>query len=334
MSLFWSQWGGKWWTAETVRWLVEDWKITLVRAPLAVERKNTGADSGYLHDQAGEKAKMIRVVDAAIAEGIYVLIDWHDHQAEMHINLAKGFFNEMASKYGRVENVIWETYNEPLQVDWGSVIKPYHEQIVPVIRAHSQNLIILGTKTWSQRVDEAAANPVRGTNLAYTIHYYTGQPSHNGDLRAIVQTALQRGIAVFATEYGVSKCTQNSENFGEAQAWYDLMDQNHISHANWGIFDKPGNSEDCAALMEGAGVSGWAASDLTKGGNWVRNKLRNYGSGSGAPSPGSSGGGCCKWGSACGDCGKDSSGWCHASASNCAVCTGNFDFSAAAPSCR
>jgi len=52
------------------------------------------------------------------------------------------------------------------------------------------------------------------------------------------------------------------------------------------------------------------------------------------PGPGPSpSGGCCMFGSDCGDCGEDGSGWCHQSASNCAVCTGEFDASASAPRC-
>merc|ERR1719284_1805561 len=83
----------------------------------------------------------------------------------MQVNQAKAFFAEMASKYGRYPNVLWEPFNEPEQIDWTSAIKPYHEQIVPVIRRHSDNLIILGTRTWSQEVDTAAWNPVAGRNL-------------------------------------------------------------------------------------------------------------------------------------------------------------------------
>merc|ERR1711920_676968 len=48
------------------------------------------------------------------------------------------------------------------------------------------------------------------------------------------------------------------------------------------------------------------------------------------PTPG---GGCCKFGGACGDCGDDGTGWCHASASNFAVGTGTYDSGASAPSC-
>merc|ERR1711920_358154 len=51
-----------------------------------------------------------------------------------------------------------------------------------------------------------------------------------------------------------------------------------------------------------------------------------------APTPPTSGG-CCSFGSSCGDCGTDGTGWCHLSASNCAACTGIFNSSASAPSC-
>ena len=39
---------------------------------------------------------------------------WHDYHAEWHINEAKGFFAEMASKYDSYPHILWETYNESL----------------------------------------------------------------------------------------------------------------------------------------------------------------------------------------------------------------------------
>ena len=101
-----------------------------------------------------------------------VIIDWHDHNAEDHEAEAAEFFREMAMEYGEFPNVIFEIYNEPIKQSWSQTIKPYHERIVSVIREYSSNLIVLGTKTWSQDVDEAAQNPVQGENLAYTIHFY------------------------------------------------------------------------------------------------------------------------------------------------------------------
>jgi len=167
--------------------------------------------------------------------------------------------------------VLFETYNEPQQVDWSGVIKPYHEQVVPVIRKHSDNIIILGTRTWSQEVDVASQDPVQGDNLAYTIHFYAA--SMGADLREKVSTALANGAAIFATEWGTCEYTGDGRLDLEAsQAWQDFFEENHISDSNWGVSDK---FESCSALFPGANTSGgWRDSDLTPSGFFVRKLLR------------------------------------------------------------
>merc|ERR1711903_277182 len=79
----------------------------------------------------------------------------------------------MGEKYGKVPNVIWETCNEPHGWSWGSGLKSYHEQVIPVIREHSSNLIVAGTNTWSQDVDEASQDQLSDSNVAYTLHFHS-----------------------------------------------------------------------------------------------------------------------------------------------------------------
>merc|ERR1719414_336921 len=270
---------------------------------------------------------MEAVVDAAIAIGIYVIIDWHDHHAEQHTNQAKGFFSEMASKYGSNSNVMYETYNEPLQVSWSGTIKPYHEQVIPVIRAHTSSPIILGTRSWAQDIDEASRDPVSGQNLAYTIHFYAN--THRGELRNKASQALSNGVALFATEWGTCDASGNGNlDLGETQTWLNFFAQHHISDANWAVSDK---SEACSAMQPGAsGNGGWSEGQLTDSGRFVRAAIRGDSGNNPGPTPS---GGCCRFGADCGDCGEDGTGWCHQSASNCAECTGSFDSSASAPNC-
>jgi endoglucanase len=278
MSLFWSQWseGSKYYNREAVRWLKEDWSVSLVRIAMGVEM------GGFLQNPDVETARVKTVVDAAIEFGIYVIIDWHDHHAEQHIPEAKSFFDDMARIYGKAANVIFETFNEPEHQSWAGVIKPYHEQLIPVIRQYSDNLIILGTKTWSQDVDEASLSPVLGFNLAYTLHFYAN--THKDWIRQKASTALGNGIPLFATEWGTCSADGNGEvNLASTQVWLDFLKQNHISDANWAISDK---MEKCAALQPASDAhGGWVADQLTSSGAFVRTSIRTFHLGAGSPSP-------------------------------------------------
>ena len=141
MSLFWSQWMPQYYTSGTVNWLADDWNCSLVRAAMAVDQ------GGYASAPAREQAKVEAVVDAAIAKGLYVIIDFHTHHAEDYLPEAKRFFSAMARKYGNRPNVIYEIYNEPLDVSWSRTIKPYALEVIKSIREHDpDNIIVVGTR--------------------------------------------------------------------------------------------------------------------------------------------------------------------------------------------
>ncbi|MEE9364904.1 MAG: glycoside hydrolase family 5 protein [Cellulophaga sp.] len=267
MSFFWSQWMGKYYTKEVVKWLKEDWQCTVVRASLAVDESD-----GYIDNPDVEKKKIFTVIDAAIAEGLYVIVDWHSHHAEDYITETKAFFSEVAQKYGNTPNIIYETYNEPLDLAWNTVLKPYHEEIIAAIREYdSDNIIICGTRTWSQRVDEVIGNPINDANVAYTLHYYAS--SHKQELRDVAQEAIANGIPLFVTEYGVTEYSGDGFiDVTEANLWWDFLDKNNISWCNWSLADK---EETSAALMTNASnLGGWPTSNLTQSGKMVRTEIK------------------------------------------------------------
>lgn len=265
VSLFWSQWIPKYWNAEALQWLRDDWHVAVIRAAMGIE------GGGYLVNPEAEKGRVKAVVQAAIDLGIYVIIDWHDHNAESHLEEATEFFDEMAQRYGGYPNVLFEVFNEPMLQRWEDAIKPYHESLVAVIRQHTDNLIILGTRFWSQAVHGASLSPVIGENLAYTIHFYAA--THRETIRDQVAQALANGVAVFATEWGTCEATGDGTlDFEEAQTWLDFFERHGISDANWAIGDK---EEACAALRVGASPAGnWSRCDLTASGAFVRALLR------------------------------------------------------------
>ena len=268
-SFFWSNdnWGGeRFYNSEVVEWLKKDWKTTIVRASIGVEDPG-----GYLDNKTGNKDRIKIIVDAAIEKGLYVIIDWHSHHAEDNIEEAVLFFEEMASMYGHHNNIIYEIYNEPLDISWSDTIKPYAVSVIHAIRSiDPDNIIVVGTPEWSQRVDLAAADPITGfSNIAYTLHFYTVY--HHQWLRDRASEALESGIALFVTEWG---SIGYSIIDSEANKWMTWCHTNKISHCNWAVNDK---EEEWSIVIPGASTSGnWSDEDLTDAGKLAKDIILNW----------------------------------------------------------
>lgn len=272
MSLFWSQIKGKYYNYDCVKWLRDDWNITVVRAAMGVET----ADSldGYLVHKEREFKKVITVIDAAINLGIYVVVDWHDHHAHKNTEEAVKFFSRIAEKYGDKPNIIYEIYNEPMQISWKDDVKPYSIEVINAIRKFDpDNIIIAGTTTWSQDVDIASEYPLPFTNIAYSLHFYAS--SHKQALRDKAQKALDNGVALFVSEFGICEYTGSGIiDSVEVEAWFDFMEKNKLSWCNWAIGDK---NETCASLIGRANPKGnWKEDELAFSGNTLRNKIKMY----------------------------------------------------------
>jgi endoglucanase len=270
ISLSWSLWQGrKYYNPGVVSWLAGDFKISMLRVAMGVE-----PDGGYLQ-QPDEQQKLVTdAVDQAIREGIYVLIDWHDHHANLHLRDSKEFFKQMAKKYAGVPNVIYEIWNEPAKTDWKTV-KDYAMQVIPVIRKYDKNnVIVVGSPNWDQDVDIAAADPITGfSNIAYSFHFYASDNYHQEALRARADKAIKLGLPLIITEWGVGEANGDGEfNMQKTQAWLKWMEDNQLSWANWNITDK---HETTAILQKDAPIyGGWTDANLTPAGAYIRNVLR------------------------------------------------------------
>jgi endoglucanase len=188
------------------------------------------------------QTKVDTIIQNAIDLGIYVIVDWHTSNAvtatASQATQAAAFFTDIAARYGSSPNVIYETYNEPNRVTWAQ-IKPYHEAVIAAIRAiDPDNLIVLGTPTFSQDVDIAAQDPVLGTNLLYTLHFYAC--THRQPLRDKASAALAAGIGLFVTEFGATPSDGGVPTRGdpyvcegETQTWFSWMADHNISGAAW-----------------------------------------------------------------------------------------------------
>ncbi len=267
MSFGWHNWWPRFYNAGTVKWLRDDWKCSVVRAAMGVE-----PDRGYLKDSAGSLNKIKAVIDAAIKEDIYVIIDWHSH----NINLAeaKTFFRNMATAYHSYPNIIYEIFNEPDHETWPEV-KKYSEEVIGVIRAiDKENIILVGSPRWDQEIQLPAADPIKGfDNLMYTMHFYAG--THKQWLRDKTDEAIRKGLPIFVSECAGMQATGDGPiDHAEWKKFKDWMDEQKISWVAWSVSDK---NESCSVLYPTADSEGnWKSSDIKEWGQIAKEALKNY----------------------------------------------------------
>ena len=265
VSFGWSCFHPRFYTAGAVQWLYKDWNSNVVRAALCVE-----PDGGYLKDSARSIQLIKTVVDAAIKEGIYVIIDWHSH----NINLpeAKSFFREMATAYGKYPNVIYEIFNEPDYETWAEV-KAYSKEVIATIRAiDPDNIILVGSPRWDQDIHLPANDPITEySNLMYTVHFYAA--THKQWLRDKTDAAIAKGLPIFISESAGMEATGDGPiNNEEWQKWIEWMERKKLSWITWSVSDK---NETCSVLNTSASSDGnWTEKDLKESGIKTRAYLR------------------------------------------------------------
>ncbi len=267
MSFGWHNWWPRFYNAGTVKWLRDDWRCSVVRAAMGVE-----PDRGYIKDSAGSLSKIKAVIDAAIKEDIYVIIDWHSH----NINLAeaKAFFKNMATAYHSYPNIIYEIFNEPDHETWPEV-KKYAEEVIAEIRSiDKDNIILVGSPRWDQEIQLPAADPIKNfDNLMYTMHFYAG--THKQWLRDRTDEAIRKGLPIFVSECAGMEATGDGPiDHAEWKKFKDWMDEKKISWVAWSVSDK---NESCSVLNPSANSNGnWKETDIKEWGRITKDALKNY----------------------------------------------------------
>lgn len=268
MSFGWHNLWPRFYNSGAVHELVSKWNCTVIRASMGIQLN----DSGYLKSPAQSVKLMENVIDACIKEGVYVIIDWHDHN--IHRNEANEFFRLMSGKYGAYPNVIYELFNEPDHETWPEV-KSYCEEMIKVIRANDpDNIILIGSPQWSQAVHLAAADPVKGyNNLMYTMHFYAG--THKKWLRDRTDEAIKNGLPIFISECaGMEASGDGPLDLNEWKLFREWMDEKKLSWIAWSLSDK---NETCSVLKPSASSNGnWKEEDIKEWGRLVKAQLLLY----------------------------------------------------------
>ncbi|MBQ9134718.1 MAG: cellulase family glycosylhydrolase [Lachnospiraceae bacterium] len=270
--------------------LREEWNANVIRLAMY-----TAESGGYC--SGGDKNALKQLIHDGVAYAteldMYVIIDWHilsDNNPNTYKEDAKAFFTEMAETYADYNNVIYEICNEPNGGTSWSEIKSYAEEVIPVIRQYDEDaIIIVGTPNWSQYVDQAAANPITGyDNIMYALHFYAA--THTDSLRNTMTAAIDAGLPVFVTEYGICDASGNGAiDVYQANEWVKTMNSYNVSYVAWNLSNK---NESSAMISSGCNkTSGFSESDLSTCGKWVYELLtgKNAAELQGTPAQGNNG---------------------------------------------
>lgn len=251
--------------------LRQDWGVNVVRLALY-----TAEYGGYC--TGGDKAQLEQLVvdgvNYAEAADLYAVVDWHvlaDLDPNVHIEDAKAFFNKMSAQFADKDNVIYEICNEPNGSTTWAQIKQYADTIIPIIRANDPDaVVVVGTPTWSQDVNDATADPLQFENVMYTLHFYA--TTHQQDLRDKLKTAVESGTPVFVTEFGICDSSGNGViDYESADAWIELMDELDVSYICWNLSNKDETSAFFVPSCDK--TSGFTIDDLSDSAKWFVDEL-------------------------------------------------------------
>lgn len=268
-SLGWHSNWGRFYNEGTVKALKEKWGANITRAAIGAHPSGDCVN-GYSVDSVNAVNLAMKVIDAAIANDMYVICDWHSHNNTLED--AKKFFTVITEKYGDTPNILYEIWNEPLDIPWQE-IRDYAAEVIPVIRKNAPGaVIIVGTPKWDQDVDIAAENPVDAPNLLYSLHYYAG--THKDWNREKAQKAIDAGLPLIISECGSMDHTGDGPiDYESWQAWMDFADSNNLSVLMWDIADK---NETCSMISATASDNGmeWKEDDLKEWAKLARKTIR------------------------------------------------------------
>lgn len=254
--------------------LHDQWGANVVRLAMYTEEYN-GYCSGDAKNRSDLKKRIKKGVRLAKKHKMYVIVDWHilsDGNPNSHKKEAKAFFREMSREFKGYNNVIYEICNEPNNGTSWKEIKSYARSVISTIRKNDKKaVIVVGTPTWSQDVDQAAADPIKGDNIMYALHFYAA--THKTDLRNKMTAAINKGLPVFVTEYGICDASGNGAiDKEEANRWVQTMDEYGVSYIAWNL----SNKQESSSIIKSScsKVSGFKKSDLSDEGKWLYSMLR------------------------------------------------------------
>ena len=277
-SFYWSCSAPLWWNKETVDYLVSKYNVQIIRLPIAIAPCGSNGQTScqnppdtwnkdcYYYRPDYTRKMVDEVVKAAIENDIYVIIDFHEHVAQDWTNLAKEFFTYFAKKWGDYPNVMYEIYNEPV-CDNNTVVN-YAKEVIPTIRAiDKDNIIIVGSASYSREPDGVTSAGSGYSNIAYTWHGYV-EWGHQSDWNS--HSSWNTSIPVVVTEWGVNW----SKNDG---GLLNIYRQKGVINCFWSMSNLGGDDSKWSILKSDCyKISDWSDSDMNENGAYLLQQTKSW----------------------------------------------------------
>lgn len=267
VSLGWHNLWPRFYNKQVVKTLKTDWNASVIRAAMGIL-----IEDNYLENPDFAMQCMTPVIESAIKNNVYVIIDWHSHN--LKTAEAKDFFGRMAQRYGKYPHVIYEIYNEPVEDTWADLKKYATEVIFEIRKYDPDNIVLVGCPHWDQDIHLVAESPLQGfNNIMYTVHFYAA--THGDYLRERTEEAVKKGIPVFISESGATEASGDGkiDPVSEEQ-WIQMCERLGISWVCWSISDK---NESCSMLLPRATATGpWPDDVIKEYGKLVKGLLWKY----------------------------------------------------------
>jgi endoglucanase len=231
-------------------------------------------------------------VDYATSKNLYAIIDFHQTDnvttGESSAD-AVAFWTAVAPVFASYTNVLYEAFNEPIDsmTGWNTAFQTAAQSWINTIRGTTSqpvapnNLIIVGSPSWSQHPEGALTLPLTGGNLVFTAHTYPSNfPGDGMPGNVTFQTNITTAIAaepVFVTEWGYQIGTTTGYNvyFVPDDTWatnlQTYLNSNGASWSAWCADDAVGPPmfTNGGTLNDfGTFVQNWLAADVNM--NWVQ----------------------------------------------------------------
>ena len=194
--------------------------------------------ASYIGNEDLYITRLKRVIDDAIANDMYVIVNWDPAQnnGDPLTDKAKEALTRIANLYPNDPHIMYELWNEPEATKTWNDIKTHTAKVLPAIRAISpDSIIFIGSPEANKNLSIPLSDPLNYKNIMYSHHMYMRSITNismNG-----FNAAMKAKLPVFVTEWGSEGDGNDSPLVVKPHAYHyiNLLNKYNLSYMFFGF---------------------------------------------------------------------------------------------------